>query len=216
MPSSGSSWKRGWPVRAVVRTRDARSERLDRLGAETVVADLYDPEQMIAAMMDTRRAYYCPPVQPHMIQGAVTFAAAAQETKLESIVGLSQWLANPDHPSLLTRQHWLVDRLFAMLPGVAHTVVNPGFFADEPYLSVIKYASHLGLYPLAVNGDSRNAPPSVEDIARVSVAALIDPDRHAGKSYRPTGPRLLSVHDVTQILAGSWAERFDTCECRCG
>ncbi len=35
--------EQGWPVRAVVHSRDPRSERLDRLGAETVVADLYDP-----------------------------------------------------------------------------------------------------------------------------------------------------------------------------
>ena len=28
----------------------------------------------------------------------------------------------------------------------------------------------------------------------------MDPERHAGKSYRPTGPRLLSVLDITQIL----------------
>jgi uncharacterized protein YbjT (DUF2867 family) len=192
--------EQGWPVRAVVHRRDKRSESLERLGAETVVADLYDPEQMTAAMTGTKRAYFCPPIQPYMIQSAVAFAVAAQEAKVESVVGLSQWLANPEHPSLMTRQHWLVDRLFAMLPGLSHTVVNPGFFADEPYLSVIKYAAHLGLYPLAVEGSSRNAPPSVEDIARVSVAALVDPDRHAGKTYRPTGPKLLSVYDVTEIL----------------
>jgi uncharacterized protein YbjT (DUF2867 family) len=193
--------EQGWPVRALVHRRDARSERLDRLGAETVVADLYDPGRILAAMAGTKRAYYCPPIQPYMVQSALAFAVAAREARLESVVGLSQWLANPEHPALMTRQHWLADRLFASLHGVAHTVVNPGFFADEPYLSVIRYAAQLGLYPLAVDGSSRNAPPSVEDIARVSVAALLDPDRHAGKTYRPTGPRLLSVHEIVDILS---------------
>ena len=92
--------EKGWPVRAIVRTRDARSRRIDRLGAETVVADLFDADQMLAAMQGTIRAYYCPPFHPHMIQSAAVFAMAARESKLEAIVGLSQWLASPNHPSL--------------------------------------------------------------------------------------------------------------------
>jgi NAD(P)H dehydrogenase (quinone) len=40
----------------------------------------------------------------------------------------------------------------------------------------------------------------VDDIARVAVAALLDPARHTGKSYRPTGPKLLSVVEMTTII----------------
>lgn len=58
--------ERNWPVRAIVRVRDARSERLERLGAEIVVADLFDPEQLQAAMKGTVRAYYCPPFHPYI------------------------------------------------------------------------------------------------------------------------------------------------------
>jgi len=192
--------EQNWPVKAVVRTRDARSEQLDRMGAETVVADLYDSEQLLAAMQGTSRAYYCPPFQPYMIESATAFAAAAREAGLESIVALSQWLASPAHPSLLTRQSWLAEQLFAMVPGAALTVVNPGYFADN-YLGwgMFEMAAHLGVYPL-LTGDSRNAPPSNEDIARVAVAALLEPARHAGKRYRPTGPALLSARDMMAIM----------------
>jgi hypothetical protein len=31
----------------------------------------------------------------------------------------------------MTRQHWLVDRLLSMTPGLTHTIVRPGFFARE-------------------------------------------------------------------------------------
>ena len=188
-----------WPVRAVVRTRDARSAVLDRLGAETVVVNMFDPEQMHSAMQGTSRAYYLPPFDPYMIQAAAVFAVAAREAKLESIVGLTQWTASPGHPSLATRQNWLVNHLFSMVPGVAHTIVNPGYFADN-YLNLIGFAAHLGVLP-TVTGDSRNAPPSNEDIARVAVAALIDPEKHAGRSYRPTGPKLLSATDMAEILS---------------
>jgi NAD(P)H dehydrogenase (quinone) len=60
---------------------------------------------------------------------------------------------------------------------------------------MMPFAAHLGVFPLPVAGGRRNAPPSVDDIARVAVAALLDPERHAGKSYRPTGPKLLTVNE---------------------
>ncbi len=190
----------GYPTRAVVRRLDARSERLWKAGADVVVADVFDPEQLHRAMHGTARAYYCPPFHPWMIQSAAAFAAAAYQAKLESVVGLTQWLAGPSHPSMSSRQHWLADRLFSMLPGVAVTNVAPGFFASFPFLELIDYAALLGIYPVPMDGDSRNAPPSDEDIASVAVAALTDPARHAGKTYRPTGPEMISVTEMTRIL----------------
>lgn len=149
-------------------------------------------------MRGTARAYYCPPFHPYMIQGAAAFAVAAREARLEAVVGLSQWLASPSHPSLATRQNWLVERMFDMIPGVAHTVINPGYFADN-YLRLIDFAALLGVFPV-LTGDSLNAPPANEDIARVAVAALLEPGHHAGKSYRPTGPALLSAYDMAAII----------------
>ena len=190
--------KAGYPVRAMVHREDDRSARLRAQGAEIVIADMSDVERIADALRDVQRAYYCPPYDPYMIQGAVAFAVAAKESRLEQIVGLSQWLASPSHPSLATRQSWLVDRLFSMTPGVAHTIVNPGFFADA-YLVTIGLAAHLGVFPW-MYGNSRNAPPSNEDIARVAVGALMNPARHAGQTYRPTGPELLGADDMAQAI----------------
>ena len=190
--------KAGYPVRAMVHREDSRSQRLKAQGAEIAVADMSDVERVADALKDVRSAYYCPPFDPYMIQGAAGFAVAAREAGLEHIVGLTQWLASPSHPSLMTRQLWLVDRLFAMTPGVAHTIVKPGYFADD-YLVMTGIAAHLGVFPWPY-GQSRNAPPSNEDIARVAVAALMDPARHAGKSYRPTGPELLGAEDMARAI----------------
>jgi len=190
--------KAGYPVRAMVHREDDRSARLRAQGAEIVIADMSDVERIADALRDVQRAYYCPPYDPYMIQGAVAFAVAAKESRLEQIVGLSQWLASPSHPSLATRQSWLGDRLFSMTPGVAHTIINPGFFADA-YLVTIGLAAHLGVFPW-MYGNSRNAPPSNEDIARVAVGALMSPARHAGRSYRPTGPELLGADDMARAI----------------
>jgi len=188
----------GYSVRAMVHREDGRSARLKAQGAEIAVADMSDVERVADALKDVQRAYYCPPFDPYMIQGAVAFAIAARESRLEHIVSLTQWLSSPSHPALMTRQLWLVDRLFSMTPGVAHTIVRPGFFADA-YLALTGFAAHLGVFPW-IYGDSRNAPPSNEDIARVAVAALMDPARHAGKSYRPTGPELLGAKDMAKAI----------------
>jgi uncharacterized protein YbjT (DUF2867 family) len=191
---------KGYPVRAAVRVLDARSARLEKLGAEIVVADLYDCDQLTAAARGTQRAFYLPPFRPHMLQSAAAFAVAAREARLEHIVQLSQWTSHRSHPAHMTRQTWLVDQLFDMIPGVAHTVVNPGMFAHN-FLRVIDFAALLGVYPvLAKTGKS--APVSNEDIARVTAALLTEgPDRHAGKSYRPTGPKLLDAHDMARVVA---------------
>src|SRR5579862_5712086 len=86
---------KGIPVRALIHSKDARSAALERGGAETVVADMFDPEQLAGAMRGAQRAYYLPFYDPYMIQSAAAFAVAAQEAKLEAVVSLGQWLASP-------------------------------------------------------------------------------------------------------------------------
>ena len=191
--------KLDWPVRAMVRREDSRSESLKRKGAEIVVADMYDPEQVYRAALGTQRAYYLPPMQAYMIQAANAFAVAAREAKLEYIVQMSQWTSAASHPALMTRQTWLIDRMFSMIPGVAHTIFNPGMFADN-FLRVLDFASLLGIFPVLM-GDSQCAPISNEDMARAAAALLTgDPAAQAGKSYRPTGPELLSGRQMAGVI----------------
>ena len=195
----------GFPVRAVVRTLDGRAEALRGAGANVVVADLFDPDQLRDAMRDAQRAYYMAPFHPHALQSAVAFAVSARDAGLESIVQMSQWTSHRNHPVNLTRQTWLMDRFFADLPGIAHTIVNPGMFADN-FLRTMDFAALLGVYPV-LSGDAKAAPVSNEDIARTVVAVLKDPDRHAGKSYRPTGPELLSGKQMAATVAQAVGHR---------
>ncbi|WP_082731276.1 MULTISPECIES: NmrA family NAD(P)-binding protein [unclassified Sphingomonas] len=202
--------RHGATVRALVRRRDKRSERLEREGVETVVGDLSDPGSVRTAVQGVRRAYFLPAFDPAMLEGATHFAAAAKDAGVESIVGLSQWLAGPAHPAWLTRQLWAMDELFGAIPGIAYTIVNPPFFADN-YLRLIGFAAHLGILP-SLTGNSRNAPPSNEDIAAVAAAALLDPETHGGRRYSPTGPELLSTRDMAAILTRVLARKVRAVE----
>ncbi|WP_156687353.1 NmrA family NAD(P)-binding protein [Mycobacterium sp. Marseille-P9652] len=195
----------GVPTRAMVHRDDARSARLRDLGAEVVVADMFDIAQVTSAVTGVDRVFFNPPYHPHALDGAVTFAVAARRAGVEAVVVLGQWLASPDHPSLMTRQAWLTDRLFELLPDTAHVAVDPGYFADN-YLQLVPMAAQLGVLPTPTGG-GRNAPPSNEDIARVAVGGLLDPHRHDGRAYRPTGPKLLSGSDIADAAGEALGRR---------
>ncbi len=202
---AGQLLGQGVTTRAMVHREDARSARLRELGAEVVIADMFDVQQVTDAMAGVDRLYFNPPYHPHALDSAVTFAVAARRAGVEAVVALGQWLASPEHPSLMTRQAWLTDKLFELLPDTAHVAVDPGYFADN-YLQLVPLAAQLGVLPTPTGG-GRNAPPSNEDIARVAVGALLDPHRHDGRAYRPTGPTLLSGHEIADAVGAALGRR---------
>jgi len=188
----------GFPVTAFVRREDARSARLKAKGASVVTGSITDLKDMHRALTGVRRAYFCTPMEAGALRAATVFATVAAEQHLESVVVMSQWLAHPSHPSLHTRETWLADRLFALLPDTAITTLNPGFFADND-LASLAFAAQFGVLLLPY-GVGKNAPPSNEDLARVAAGILARPEGHAGRTYRPTGPVLLSPQDLATAL----------------
>jgi hypothetical protein len=92
-------------------------------------------------MEGTKRASFTLPFHPHALQAGAAFAIAANEARLEPIVGMTQRLASPSHPAPHTRQSWLTDRMPAMVSGAAHVVVYAGYFADN-YLPPLVLRKH--------------------------------------------------------------------------
>ncbi len=127
----------GYPVRALVRRADARSERLRKSGVEIAVGSLEDMTDLAAAMKGVQRAYFCPPLEPGTLRRATLFAAAAREARLEVVVALSQWVADPHHPAMHSREKWLSNKVFEWVPGLDVVTVNPGFFADN-YMAALE------------------------------------------------------------------------------
>jgi uncharacterized protein YbjT (DUF2867 family) len=189
---------RGCAVRALVHRADDRSQRLQKAGCEIVVGSLEDLEELTAALNGVQRAYFCPPLAPGALRKTALFAEAARAAQLEVVVALSQWLVDPTHHALHSREKWLGEQLLAR-SGLPLVTVNPGFFADN-YMAALEPMAQLGVMALPL-GEGGNAPPSNEDIARVIVGALLNPAPHLGKHYRPTGPRLLAPAEMAAIFA---------------
>ena len=53
--------ERGYPVRALVRRLDRRSQALANLGAEVVLGDFHDLKSLRSALQGVRRMYFCYP-----------------------------------------------------------------------------------------------------------------------------------------------------------
>src|SRR5512140_3083952 len=115
----------GYPVRALVRQADRRSECLGKAGAEVVIGSLEDITDLRAAMIGVQRAYFCPPLEPGALRRAALFATAAQDNRLEVVVALSQWLADACHPPAHAREKWLSERIFQWAPGLGIVTINP-------------------------------------------------------------------------------------------
>ncbi|MGW3510493.1 NmrA family NAD(P)-binding protein [Streptomyces sp. NPDC000994] len=83
--------------------------------------------------------------------------------------------------------------------GADWTVVRASWFAQnfsESFFLEPVLAGELAL----PTGDAVEAFVDADDIADVAVAALTD-DRHIGRTYELSGPRLLSFHDIATELS---------------
>lgn len=189
---------KGYKVRAFVRVNDKRAKALHELGAEIFIGNLFDFRDLQVALEGVQRAYHCPPFAQNLLHNVMLFCLAAEEAKLETMVLLSGWNPHESHPSALSREHWVANNIARWMPTVDLIHVNPGIFAFA-YLLTLPITAKLGLLPLPY-GTGRNAPVSAKDIARVVVGILDSPAPHIGKSYRPTGPKLLSPDEIAKVI----------------
>lgn len=190
--------QKGYPVRAFVRANDERALELKRLGAEIFIGDMRDFRDLQRALAGIQRAFHNPPFSPNSLYDATMFAVAAEEAKLEVVTLMGAWNLSANHPSIHQRGHWIAHNIYRWMPSVDVVHLAPGLFAF-PYFLGLPAVAHFGQL-MAPFGEGENAPPSNEDIANVAAHTLMSPSQHLGKSYRPTGPKLISAYDVAEVF----------------
>ena len=191
--------ERGFPVRALVRSPDERSARLESLGAEVVLGDFLDLQSIRQAMRGVKRVYFCyPPHLARLVEATSIVATAAREVGVESLVNISQISARDDSQSPVARDHWLSENIFDWADiGAVH--IRPTFFAEMLYILGGASIAHDGKLYLPYGGE-RHAPVTAVDIARVVVGILTDPALHVGERYVVTGPRNMTIAEMTEVL----------------
>ena len=191
--------EKGYPVRAFLRRDDIRADRFRNAGAEVFIGNQLDMRALRDALQDVQRAFHCQPWGPNLLHSTMLFALAAEEAKLEVVAHLGAWNPHASHPAVHQREQWIAGSIYRWMPSVDFVHLNPGVFAFT-YFPGLLFVAQLRMLPLPF-GDGLNAPPSNEDIARVAVGSLMNPERHIGKCYRPTGPKLISGYDAADSMA---------------
>ncbi|MBS1605058.1 MAG: NmrA family NAD(P)-binding protein [Bacteroidetes bacterium] len=191
--------KQGYSVRALVRKEDKKSNFFRSLGAEIIVGNMHNMEDMRAAWKGAKRGYFCYPLAPDLLDATVMFAQAAKEVGAEFVVNLSQKQVSPTVKSPATIRHFLSEEVFKW-SGLPTAHIRPTFFSE--WFLYIANSIKQGKLPMAFPENVQHAPVAGEDLARTIVAIMGEPEKHAGKVYQLFGPELLSYSQIAEIFSG--------------
>ena len=198
---------RGERVRALVHRDDDRAGALRDLGAEVVVGDLTDPQNVVDAMTGADRMFFSMSVSPDYLKAtAVVCAAALDSGHLDVIVNMSQMTVSQmtltsTEESHQHRLHWLAERVMNW-SGVPVVHVRPTAFLDNPIFTWLAAPSirerNVLLLPF---GTGRTSPIAAGDVARTVSAILLNPADRIGHFYELTGPINLDVDGLAAEYA---------------
>ena len=184
---------RGLAQRLVVRSRDRAP---DLPGAEVVEATYGDADAMRRALdgVETLLLVSASESADRMTQHATAVAAAA-DAGVGHVVYTSFLGAAPDCAFTLGRDHWATEQLVREA-GLGFT-----FLRDSLYLDFMPFLAGEDGVIRGPAGEGRLAGVARADIARVAVAALLDPESHRGETYDLTGPESLTLSEVAARLS---------------
>jgi uncharacterized protein YbjT (DUF2867 family) len=201
--------KKGIPVRAFVRTVDARADELHAEGADIFVGDLLNPASVHEAMKDIRRAYFTYPVADGLMEAATIFAAMARSQGLELIVNNSQFQDTPEDaffrdlvgaPTRRNLQHRLTDRVFDWAEVGAVHIQAPPYYENVRALVSRTVSEKDTVYLPWGDGNAIFPLAGGEDVVRVAATLLASTSLPSQKVY-PLVSEALTVHQIVEILS---------------
>jgi (4-alkanoyl-5-oxo-2,5-dihydrofuran-3-yl)methyl phosphate reductase len=186
------------PLRVLVRDPQ-RAAHLDPR-AERFVGDLNKPESLVPALENVERVF----LLTFETQQDKNIIAAAKFMGVQQIVKLSTLEANQPHLKV-GRWHREREELIES-SGLEWTFLRPGMFMSntiEWWSETIKKQAAV-YFP---GGKGRAAPVDPRDVAAVAACTLTEP-AHTEKIYELTGPELLSIGDMAQVMGRVLGKRI--------
>lgn len=197
----------GVPTLALGHREDARTEHLRSIGAQVVCGDFDDPTSWAGALRGAQAVYLCLPPDRELLARTASFIDMAKQERLRRVVNMSQFHVREEHPSPLTRQHWLAERLLDQADvGAVHLRAT---FFGEGYLILGAPVIHAATPLCLPFGNERVAPVACTDIGRVASVILSAPDRAWDSTYSVTGPMLLDHQDIARAFSTVLGRRVD-------
>ena len=193
----------GATVRAMVHREDDRAGTVRALGAQVVVGDLTQPQDVVSAMRGVKRMFFNMSVSPSYLTAATIVCAAARDNGgLDAIVNMSQMTVSQmtltsTEESLQHRLHWLAEQVMDW-SGLPVTHVRPTV-SDNPLFTYLNAASVRERHTLVLPfGEGRTSPIAPTDVARVVATILRQHEDHQHHVYELTGPEILDIDGLAE------------------
>jgi len=180
-------------VRALVRD-PAKAAALVEAGAELAVGNLDTPQTLDAAMAGVTTVVLVSPGVPtqelNVIHSAVRSGA-------EHVVKIT---SNASADSPIARRRWQTEIEAGLIAsGLHYTLLRNNAYMQN-LLALAPAVMKTGSFSSST-GVGRLGMIDARDVGAVAAEIAVSPAAHAGKTYWPTGPELLSYADVAAVLS---------------
>jgi uncharacterized protein YbjT (DUF2867 family) len=186
----------GLRLRALVRDL-AKAEALKKDGIEVVAGDLEEPDTLPEAFDGVDFLWLLTPasaLEPSMGSNAIL---AAKQARVKHIVRNSAIKAGHDAPNRNGRLHALVEES-VKASGIPWTILRPHYYMQNLLSSANSVATNGMLYMNM--GQGRVGMIDGRDVGVFAAKIIEHPERHAGKTYTPTGPELTTMTEAAETL----------------
>jgi uncharacterized protein YbjT (DUF2867 family) len=185
--------QRDLPVRAMVRD-PAKAEPLAADGAELARADLDVPGTIDTALAGVDTVIL---VSPGVPAQELNVVASAVRQGVKYVIKVTS-NASADSPIARRRSQAEIEAGLAA-SGLAHTLLRANAFMQNT-LALAPAIKRTGGFGSSA-GAGRVGMVDARDVAAVAAEVASAPQAHAGRTYRVTGPALISYADVAAVLS---------------
>jgi uncharacterized protein YbjT (DUF2867 family) len=184
---------RGVPVRVLVRHPEKVSA-LAQAGVDVCRGDLEVPATIDAAMRGVTSVVLVSPAIPRQEQNVV---ASAVRASVQQVVKITS-KASADSPIARRRGQAEIEKGL-IASGLGYTLLRNNAYMQN-FLMMARGIAETSSFGTAT-GDGRIGHIDARDVAAVAAEIAASPAAHAGKTYWPTGPDVLSAADVAAVLS---------------
>lgn len=189
--------ERGATVRGMVKSA-AAAEKIRALGAEAVIGDMLNVEDVRRAATGARAIYHIAPnVNPNEIEFGKTAIAAAKAEGVERFVFHS--LCHSQIEAL--PNHWWKLRVEEKIKesGLNFTILQP-----TPYMQNVlgqwQNIMERGAYEIPYQPTTKLGMVDLADLAEVAAKVLTTEKTYDWATYELAGPEVLTQHDVLETI----------------
>lgn len=182
------------PARALVRSPE-KAARLEKLGLETSLGDLSQPETLHSALDGIDKVFLLSAPEERQARLQSNLVEAAKSAGVRRIVKLSAiGVGSGLEQIALGRVHRQTEEEIER-SGISYTHLRPNGFMQNSLMFAHSIKAQGAFYaPLA---DARVSYVDARDVAAVAYAALME-DGHENQAYEITGPEPLSYTDMAR------------------